>query len=140
MTLVTLLCGILVALCGYLISNWKGLETATHKDMTAILGALYVLAVFIYMIENVLPNEYFVMGSEPSELMLPSFFDPAVRQDKITVFLYMNEIENYDYRIEHNLIVNKGRWQRFRKTVIALLTLPVLLGVSYILLEWLCTK
>jgi hypothetical protein len=54
---------------------------------------------------------------------------------KITVFLYMNEIENYDYRIEHNLIVNKGRWQRFRKTVIALLILPVLLGISYILLD-----
>ena len=140
MNLVTLVAGILIALSGFLISNWKGLATATNKDLIAVMGVLYVLTVFIYMIKNVLPNEYFVMGSEPSELMLPSFFDPAVRDDKITIFLYMNEIENYDYRIEVNLVVNNGRWLRFRRTVVALLMLPVLLGVVYILLEWLCPK
>ncbi len=140
MSLVTLMAGILIALSGFIISNWKGLDVATHKDMVAILGAFYVVALFVYMIQNVLPNEYFVLGSEPSELMLPSFFDASVQQDKITIFMYMTEIENYDYRIEFNLEVNAGRWKRFRFTVVALLFLPVLLGVVYIVLEWLCKK
>jgi accessory gene regulator protein AgrB len=108
--MITLLAGVLIALSGYIISDWKGMASASHKDVVAIIGSLYSIALSIYMIKNVLPNNYYVLGSEPEVLMNPGFFESAVQTDKITVFIYMNEIENYNLRIEKNLEVNTNRW------------------------------
>jgi hypothetical protein len=137
MSMITLLAGVLIALSGYMISNWKGMASASHKDEVAIIGSLYSIALSIYMIRNVLPNKYYVLGSEPEIMMTPSFFDPAVRIDKITIFIYMNEIENYNLRIEKNLDVNTGRWRQYRFSVNAIVALPVVLGVIYVVMEWL---
>jgi hypothetical protein len=84
-----------------------------------------------------LPNRYFVLGSEPNELMISSFFARSVQQDKITVFLYMSEIENYDWRIRRNLEVNEKRWNKYRRSVICFLLLPVFLGIAYGIMQWL---
>jgi uncharacterized membrane protein len=78
-----------------------------------------------------------VPGSEPEQLMVPSFFAAAVPKDKITLFIYMSEIENYNLRIEKNLEMNDRRSKLYRRSVILFLILPVLLGVLYSLLEWL---
>jgi hypothetical protein len=137
MSMITLLAGVLIALSGYMISNWNGIALASHKDEVAIIGSLYSITLAIYMIKNVLPNKYYVLGSEPENLMNPEFFDRTVQTDKITVFIYMNEIENYNLRIEKNLEVNNKRWRQYRLTVNAIVALPVILGVFYILLEWL---
>ena len=137
MSMITLMAGVLIALSGFTISNWKGFSEATHKDSVAIIGSLYILGLFIYMVNNVMPNKYFVLGSEPEELMIPQFFDAALPLDKITIFIYMSEIENYNLRIEKNLEVNTGRWKKYRYSIIAFLLLPVILGILYILLEWL---
>jgi hypothetical protein len=136
MSMITLMAGVLIALSGFIISDWKGTISATHKDYVAIIGSLYILGLFIYMINNVLPNKYFVLGSEPEELMIPEFFDKELPQDKITIFIYMSEIENYNLRIEKNLEVNSRRWTRYRFSVILFLIFPVILGIAYILLEW----
>jgi len=32
--------------------------------------------------------------------MTPNFFDKSVPKEKTTVFIYMSEIENYDFRID----------------------------------------
>lgn len=137
MSMITLMAGVLIALSGYTISDWKGLAVATDKDIVAILGSLYILGLFMYMLKNVMPNEYFVLGSEPDQLMLPGYFDAKLPLDKITIFIYMSEIENYNLRIEQNLDVNAGRWKKYRFSVISILMLPVFLGAVYIMLEWL---
>jgi hypothetical protein len=138
MSMITLLAGVLIALSGYMISNWKGMAAASHKDEVAIIGSLYSIVLSIFMIRNVLPNNYYVLGSEPEIMMVPTFFDRAVKMDKITIFIYMNEIENYNFRIEKNLDVNTRRWRQYRFAVNAIVALPVFLGAIYMLLEWLC--
>lgn len=135
MSMITLMAGVLIALSGYTISDWKGLAFATDKDIVAILGSLYILGLFIYMVKNVMPNDYFVLGSEPDQLMMPSYFDAKLPMDKITIFIYMSEIENYNLRIEQNLELNAGRWKKYRFSVISILMLPVFLGIAYIVLE-----
>jgi len=137
MAMVTLLAGVLIALSGFIISNWKSLRSATHKDYVAILGCLYIISLFIYMVKNVLPNKYFVLGSQPENLMSPQYFTSVIPQDKITLFIYMSEIENYNLRIEKNLSVNSRRLVRYRFSVILFLLFPVVLGIVYTLLEWL---
>jgi hypothetical protein len=137
MTMVGLLTGVLIALCGYTISNWNDDEPLGSKVWVAILGSLYIVSLFFYMLKNVLPNRYFVLGSEPNELMISSFFANTVQQDKITVFLYMSEIENYDWRIQRNLELNEQRWNKYRRSAIFLLLLPVFLGFAYGIMQWL---
>lgn len=137
MSMITLLAGVLIALSGYMISNWNGVALASHKDEVAIIGSLYSIGLSIYMIKNVLPNKYYVLGSEPENLMKPEFFDKNVQSDKITIFIYMNEIENYNLRIERNLEVNTRRWRRYRFAINAIVALPVVLGSIYMILEWL---
>ena len=78
----------------------------------AIIGSVYILCLVTYMLRNVLPNEYYVLGSNPRDLMSPSFYDPALPAEKIAIFMYMSEIENYDSRIEYNREKNSERWKR----------------------------
>jgi len=63
--------------------------------------------------------------------MTPSFFALSVPQEKITVFLYMSEIENYNSRIERNLLVNERRWKQYRLSVVLFLILPAFLAIVY---------
>jgi hypothetical protein len=137
MSMFTVMAGVLIALSGYAISNWKGFQSANEKDLVAIIGSLYILSLFFYMLTNVLPNKYHVLGSEPDLLMVPQYFAPALPLDKITIFIYMSEIENYNERISANLKVNEGRWERYRISVILFLILPVVLGIVFMLQEWL---
>jgi hypothetical protein len=69
--------------------------------------------------------------------MVPQYFDTTLPQEKITIFIYMSEIENYNDRIDKNLEVNAGRWKKYRISVIFFLLLPVVLGIVFILEEWL---
>ncbi|HVU55980.1 MAG TPA: hypothetical protein VHD83_13040 [Puia sp.] len=131
MSLMTIMVGILVALCGFFISNWKGWQNITAKDYVTMIGLVYIMALVGYMIKNVLPDNYYVLGSYPRQLMTPNFFAPEVDEKKITIFMYMSEIENYDYRIAKNLRANDARWKRYRYAVIALSFLPAILGLIY---------
>ena len=137
MSMITLMAGVFVALSGFMIANWDSSTPATKKDYLAVFGCCYLLALFIYAIRNILPDKYFVPGSEPDLLLVPSFFAAAIPKDKITLFLYMSEIENYNLRIEKNLEMNERRWKRYRRSVILFLIFPILLGLLYGLLEWL---
>ena len=137
MSMITVMAGVLIALSGYTISNWKGFLSATDKDLAAIIGSLYILGLFFYMLTNVLPNNYFVLGSEPDLLMVPQYFDAALPQEMTTIFIYMSEIENYNDRIDKNLEVNARRWRKYRISVVLFLLLPVVLGIVFILQEWL---
>ncbi len=115
----------------------KRLDDTVRTGESIAFGRCYLLALLIYTIRNVLPNKYFVPGSEPERLMAPSFFAATVPKEKITLFIYMSEIENYNQRIEKNLEMNERRWKRYRRSVILFLVFPMLLGVLYALLEWL---
>jgi hypothetical protein len=136
MSMITLMAGILIALMSYLISNWKDMSSMTSKEYVASVGCLYILVLFIYVINNVLPTKYFALGSEPQSLFLPSFFAAGIPQEKITVFLYMSEIENYNKRIVRNLTVAERSLRRYRHAVLCFLAFPFFLGVLFSLLEW----
>jgi hypothetical protein len=137
MSVITLMAGVFIALSGFMIANWGSSTPATKKDYLAIFGCCYLLAMFVYTIRNVLPDKYLVPGSEPEQLMVPSFFAATVPKEKITLFIYISEIENYNLRIEKNLEMNDRRWKRYRRSVILFLIFPILLGALYCLLEWL---
>lgn len=137
MSMITLMAGVLLGLSGFIISDWKGLSLATHRDWVGIFGCVYILSLLIYMIRNVMPNKYQMLGSEPEELMIPEFFTPSIPQDKITIFIYMNEIEEYSLRIQDNTKMNIRHGRCYQLSVILFLAFPIVLGFFYGFLEWL---
>jgi len=46
--------------------------------------------------------------------MSPSYFATDIQPEKITLFLYMSEIESYNLRIEQNLKENDRNLRLFR--------------------------
>lgn len=132
MTLITFMAGLLIALSGFFISNWNGWSKLNGKVFVSLIGALYMLGLVTYMLKNVLPNEYYVLGSNPRDLMSPRFYDPVLPVDKIAIFMYMSEIENYDSRIEYNREKNNARWRRYRYSLITLWVMPMVLGILYV--------
>jgi hypothetical protein len=137
MTMVSLLTGTLITLCGYVISSWSDNGPISNKAWIAILGIIYILGLFIYLVKNVLTDKYFMLGSESSHLMRPSYFANSIQQDKIILFLYMSEIENYNLRIQRNLEENTRNLRRFRRSITLLLILPVFLGIAFGIIQWL---
>jgi hypothetical protein len=129
--------GALLGLSGFIISDWKRMSLATHKDWVGILGCVYILSLLIYMIKNVMPNKYEILGSEPERLMIPRFFIPSIPKDKITLFIYMNEIEEYSERIRVNTEINMRHGKHYRLSVYLFLAFPAVLGFFYGLLGWL---
>jgi hypothetical protein len=134
-SMITLMAGVLIALSGFMLTDWKGWSSATPKDYVAIIGAFYILILFIFMIKNILSDTYFALGSEPHKLMIPQYFEAGIPQEKISIFIYMNEIENYDARIRSNAELNIRRLARYRFSTRSFLLLPMVLGVIFVLLE-----
>jgi hypothetical protein len=137
MTVVSLMTGALMALCGYIISNWKNDDPISHKALVATLGVVYILGLFIYMLRNIVTDRYFMQGSKPSQLMSPSYFAKGIPQDKITLFLYFSEIESYNLRIEQNLEENRRRLHLLGLSITLLLFLPIFLGITFGIMQWL---
>jgi hypothetical protein len=137
MTIFSLMAGVLIALCGYIISNWNNDEPISNKTWVAILGVIYIPGLSIYMLPNLLTDRYFMQGSKPSQLMSPSYFATEIHPDKITLFLFMSEIENYNLRIEENLKENDRNLRLFRLFMTLLLILPIFPGIAFGIMQWL---
>jgi hypothetical protein len=137
MTMFSLMAGILIGLCSYIISNWNDDEPISNKAWVAICGIMYILGLSIYMLPSLHTDRYFMLGSKPSQLMSPSYFATDIHVDRITLFLYMSEIENYNLRIEGNLKENERNLRLFRLSMTLLLILPVFLGIVFAIMQWL---
>ena len=94
----------------YIINKWVGFDSIDNKVILSAIAIIYVALILVYMIKNVLPNHYFVCGSLPEDLFKDIFFKDSVDRGKQTIYLYMNEIENYQFRIDKNWDVNNERW------------------------------
>jgi len=134
-TILTLMTGIIVGVSAYIVNKWEGLTSVDNKIIVSTIAIIYVALVLVYMIRNVLPNHYHVAGSLPKDLFSDVYFNDSVDRNKQTIYLYMSEIENYQFRIEKNGTVNDERWSKYIGSIIALLIMPFLLAILYVVLE-----
>ena len=137
MSMITLMAGLLIALSGYIISTWKGLSTLSNKDLVAILGCIYIVALLVYVINNIMTYNYSIGGSRPENLMDAGYFDDVNSAEKALLAIYIGEIENYNWRIANNENLNGIGWRRFRNSVYLFLLFPFILALLYGVLEWL---
>jgi hypothetical protein len=136
MSMITLMAGLLIALSGYIISIWKGFPALTNKDWVGIVGCLYLLGLLIYVINNVMTHKYLVVGSQPEDLINSTYSGEDISGSKILLLMYINEIENYNWRIDYNTTLNRRCWRRYLISVRVFLLFPLVLALLYGVLEW----
>lgn len=131
-TLITLITGSLLALIGYIISR-LGKDVIFDPPMfTASVGALFLYVLAIYSFQNNQPKDYLLPGTVPKNLFDPAFFNNAIPNNQRIILYYVNEFENYMYRIEINREINEKRWKRYSMIAGALLWLPIILVSCYL--------
>jgi hypothetical protein len=136
MSMITLMSGLLIALSGYIISIWDTPTSLTNKDLVGIFGCLYILGVLIYVMRNLMTYKYAVAGSKPEKLINANYFNEDIQRDKMLLLMYLNEIEDYNWRIEKNTNLNRRRWRRYRVSIFLFLCFPLFLILLYDALKW----
>jgi hypothetical protein len=127
----------MIALFGYSLNKYV---TDNHFDgllYTAIVGLAYLFGVTILLFTNIRPIAYYSVGSEPKVLFNPNVFNEK-NKDYRMIVLYVNEIHEYQNRIEHNKSVNKKRWKLYKIALIFVVLTPVALTITYGLLRHFC--
>ncbi len=132
-TLITLITGSLLALMGYIISKWSKPFVFDHGMLTAIVGICYLFLLAVFSFVNNQPKDYLLPGSLPKDLFNPSFFDPSIPNDGRILRYYVNEIENYQPKIEANSAINERRWKMYSRITFFLLMLPVILWLCFLI-------
>ncbi len=133
--ILTVMTGVIIALSSYVIDKWVSFSSVDNKIFVSFVAVAYISALIAYMIKNILPSHYHVVGSLPQELFVQQFFEDSLERQKQIIYLYMSETENYQFRITHNESKNKNRWICYMTSMIALVIMPFFLAIVYFILQ-----
>lgn len=122
--ILTLAAGLVLAQASYFFIHNDFEGSFSPKLATVLFSCVWSLGVLVYIARNVQPDNYHTIGSYPSRLFTPDFFNKELEgyTDK---YLYVVEIQSYETKIRHNFAINKIRHQRFKTATVLMLLLPV---------------
>lgn len=132
-TIVTIISGSLIAFMGYLITK---LRTSEMDGLfcIAIVATIYLFVLSYYAFENIKPAAYMTSGSLPETFVQGLMLMEETTDEKRITYFYINEFENYQFRIQINIAINRLRWKRYNNILRALLLLPLVMLTLYLLL------
>lgn len=135
-TLLGILMTIVIALSGYLYGQISQSGFWSNKILTLLVAVIYLYGIIWYLKPNVFPKSYFSKGAAPKKLFVQDFFaEKHVEKQKTTIYLYINEIERLQGRIEKNEELNDKRWEIYKNAINALIISPVLFICLYLLMS-----
>jgi hypothetical protein len=129
-TLLTITVGMMTELAGFAITMWS----ACNLDAmiwTAFIVLLYLYITTIFMVDNVQPKKYIIIGAAPSDFFNNNFFGNAFAEKDRLKYFYLNEVHNIQKRITENKTTNERRWTRFRVCLYFVAATPVVLVVVF---------
>lgn len=97
--------------------------------ITACISVIYLLIIVLILSNSVKGKDYHIVGSEPKALFVDGFFATASQQRLIR--FYVNEIINYQTRIETNKTRNEARWKWFNICLMGVTITPILISATY---------
>lgn len=123
-SILTVSAGLVLAQSSYFFLHNDFGGAFSPKLCTVLFSCLWSLGVVLYIARNVQPDNYHTIGSYPSRLFTPDFFNKEIAgyTDK---YLYVTEIQSYEVKIKQNFAINRTRHQRLRVATLLLLALPV---------------
>ncbi len=131
-TLLSFTTGLMIALIGFCIQRWSNSPVMDHLLRTSVYGSGYLFVLSLFLIYNIKPKSYCILGAQPS-----CFFNDQVFQEKHSekdrqVIMYVNEIESYQARILENKTYNKTRWTLYKIALYLLVTAPILFAFYFL--------
>jgi predicted PurR-regulated permease PerM len=138
-SLITLSATLLTALAAYFFVNLDPHGNFSPKLATVMTCCIYTTAVLIQFIYIVLPKSYNPVGSFPQDLYKDHMFSDEIKNRKrdtnsTTLYLYLNEFENYNCRIVQNNRLNESRLKTFNRAAIMICSMPLVGLLVYLLL------
>jgi hypothetical protein len=135
-TFITIITGSLIAFITFDISRLGKGFIVEPVLLTALLGTVYLYILAWYSFSVNYPADYIIAGSLPKDLYNESFFSEAIeKEDRLRIY-YLNEIEQYQFRIEVNSRINNSRWKAYTRISVFLILLPIVLILTYLLTYW----
>ena len=130
-TLITIISTLLIALFSYVVAHGMELKKVEPMFVTSILSVMYLFALNLYTFKNAQPNTYLDAGSLPKDNLRADYFNPVIPDKKRILVYLMNEIINYQFKIEQNAKVNAKRWKRYKLSLFMLMLFPLLMSLAY---------
>lgn len=131
-TIITLLAGILTATTGILLKGLIENKIKSYQSILTITALIYLITCLLFLIWNISATKYWTLGSEPQHLCKNIFFTNEIQKELRTIYLYINEIEFYQERIEINLEKNRTRLVVLRNVIRAVFCLPFFILIIYL--------
>lgn len=137
-TLITVVVGLLIAIISYFINRWDTKQYFDSLTTTSIIVVIYLLVICFYLRMNILPKEYAVPGAAPKLFFKDSIFGEKSDEQNRLRNLYINEIESYQKRIEHNKATNNERWKHYNQALLLVVLLPIVMPVIFFIISIFC--
>lgn len=110
-------------------------ETNVHDILfqTSALTSLYLLILVAYIVINIKGVPYKDLGSIPKALLHDHFFSSNLTAENRITYYYISEAENYQERIDTNILINTIRWRKFHQAIYAIYFLPIFSIIVYLI-------
>jgi hypothetical protein len=131
--LITINSAALLALIGFVITNWIDYSFSSPLAITAYCGVIFLFANCFLLSTNIRSKEYYITGSQPKDLFNDVFFVDTIPSEKRVLRLYVSEIESYQHRITQNAATNKIRWRIYNETLRRTISAPVILAILFLI-------
>lgn len=136
-SLITVIVGALTLLVGYAVNTWAKNKILDELIVAAIIGIAYSLFLLYYFHLNIKGRQYFHIGTQPSALLVDSFFDPYFdlekKEKEREKEFYLTEIIACQTKISENLKLNEKRWKVFNRSLRGVVFLPLVLILAYLI-------
>jgi len=130
-TLLTVISGLMIALIGFAISRWA----STKLDMmvgATLLGSFFLYYIVWQLLKALQPKLYTPIGIHPKDMFTDKAINENNKDYRLKAF-YVNEIIEYQKRIDRNKDVNEERWALINYALKLISYAPAVFIVLYIL-------
>lgn len=139
-TLITLTVAIFSTLAAFFFLHNDTSGSFDPKLFTVLILSFYIFYILTQLIRNILPGDYQPNGTLPSDLLNKQFYDgrdKTPEDENVLKDMYYSELVNYDFRIKDNFNSNSPRLGRIRRSIILLVTFPLIGLIIYLITSFL---
>jgi hypothetical protein len=133
-TILTIVSTTLIAISGFLISQFLKNNVEDKAIVMGTTGFIYMMVLAFYCAMNIKPHRYITNGTMPTDLLNDAFFADNIKNEDRILRFYFSEIENYEFRTKRNNKLNTVRWETYRNSLWALFIFPVAMILCYFLI------
>lgn len=123
--------GLLTSICTYIFSQ----NEFSYLFVLSLVSIIPLLVSFVLTLFNFFSKSVHVSGIEPKEFLNKNLLADNLDNHKKSIVVFVNLIENYQDRIDHNSRVNVIKDRLNRLSLVSLIILSICPLVSYLIFQ-----